>query len=132
LIENLFKKLEQTNRRLCYFILIISSTFKFDSLSESVRAVRVYALRCPWTWIVELNFTCRHPGYGDRTGLILLEVLTDHETSVVVQKGVVISAVIDDSWDEVDQKFIGDQLSLIVATDKDAYYSDNVKVCPAP
>ncbi|MFQ6095954.1 MAG: BsuPI-related putative proteinase inhibitor [Candidatus Bathyarchaeia archaeon] len=88
--------------------LLNCPTFRFDGLPESVKVVEVCTLRSPWTWMVRLNFTCRHPGYGDRTGLILLQVLTDHEISIVVQKGVVISAIIDDVWDELNQRFIGE------------------------
>jgi len=95
--------------------LLNCPTFKFDGISESVRVIGAYTLRSPWTWMVQLNFTCAHSGYGNRTGLVLLQVLTDHEISIVVQKGVVIRAIIDDVWDEANQKLLP---SLDVTTDK--------------
>jgi len=94
--------------------LLNCPTFKFDGIPESVKVVGVYTLRCPWTWMVEFNFTCRHSGYGNRTGLVLLQVLTDHKISVVVQRGVVARAIIDDVWDEINQKFIGEGDELTV------------------
>jgi len=106
--------------------LMNSPTFRFDGLADSVKIVSANTLDRPSTWRIELGFTCRHAGYGDRTGMILLMVLTNHQISLVVQKGVLESAVIDDVWDELNQIWLA---TLKVTTDKTMYEEeDNVTV----
>jgi len=87
--------------------LLNCPTFRFDGIPSSIKVEEVVvASCCPWTWNVQLSFNCAHSGYGDRTGKILLQVITPHKIWVVVQKGTVVSAVIDGIWDELNQKFL--------------------------
>jgi len=79
-------------------------TFRFDGISDSVHVEAIDALRRPWTWEVTISFQCRHAGYGDRTGKMVAQVITPHEIRVVVQRGQVIAAVIDEKWDELAQR----------------------------
>lgn len=81
-------------------------TFKFDGLPDSIRVRRVETLKMPWTWEIRISFDCRNSGYGDRAGKIVLPVITSHEISVVVSKGKIIKAIIDDRWDEIEQRFL--------------------------
>lgn len=81
-------------------------TFRFDGIPDSVRVVGVEMLRSPWTWEVSIAFECRHAGYGDRTGKILAQVISPHQIRVVVQRGDIVSAIIDEVWDELAQKLI--------------------------
>lgn len=83
-----------------------SPTFKFDGLLDSIRVKRVETLKIPWTWEVTISFDCRNSGYGDRTGKIVLPVITSHEISIVVSRGRIIKAIIDDRWDEIEQRFL--------------------------
>jgi len=67
-----------------------------------MKVINVTTLRSPWTWEVQLSFSCAHSGYGNRAGQILLQVITPHVMRIVVQEGKVTSAVID----ELNQKFL--------------------------
>jgi hypothetical protein len=52
---------------------------------------------------VTISFSCAQPGYGDRTGEVLAQVITEHTARVVVSSGEVRSAIIDETWDEFEQ-----------------------------
>ncbi len=86
--------------------LLNCPTFRFDGISNSVKVINVITLRCPWTWEIQLSFSCTHSGYGNRTGQILLQVITPHLMRVIVQEEKVTSAVIDETWDELNQKLL--------------------------
>jgi len=64
-------------------------------------------LKCPYCWEFAYQFDCRQPGYGNRTGLIVAQVITPHTARVVVQEGKVTLAVMDGIWDMMGQKAIG-------------------------
>jgi len=87
--------------------LLNAPTFKWDGITESVKVLGAYRATHPIpTWIVQIKFTCAHGGYGDRTGQIVTQALTDHVTRITVQEGRILNAYIDDAWDEVNQKLI--------------------------
>jgi len=82
--------------------LINSPTFGFDGVAGSIKVVGVDQLeKLPILYRVRIEFECAHSGYGDRTGAILLQVITPHEIVIGVEKGEVVSALIDDEWDEL-------------------------------
>ena len=81
-----------------------SPTYRFDGIPDSIRVVGVEALRRPYTWEVTIAFQCLHAGYGDRTGKMLAQVITPHEILVVVEEDRVVRAIVDDKWDELEQK----------------------------
>jgi hypothetical protein len=83
-----------------------SPTFKFDGIPESIEIVNVEPLRMPYTWQVTMDFQSRHPGYGNRLGMILAQVITPHRVKIIVSENKVISGVIDDSWDIIKQREI--------------------------
>ncbi len=84
--------------------LASSPTYKWDG--ENMKVVEVLTLRCPYCWSVVIEFQSRHGGYGDRTGKIVTQVITPHTARVVVKEGRVISAVLDDKWDEMKQEML--------------------------
>ena len=79
-------------------------TFHFDGIPDSARVEKVNTLRMPWTWTVTISFQCLHSSYGDRTGKILLQVVTNHLIVVTVREGIVVGAIIDGHWDEIAQR----------------------------
>ena len=79
-------------------------TFLFDGIDDSGEVVSVDTLRMPWTWEVTIRFQCSHAGYGNRTDMVLAQVITTHEISVVVSEGEVIGAIVDGKWDELKQR----------------------------
>lgn len=81
------------------------ATFKFDGIEESVEVEEMRILESyPVQYIVIIRFDSRHAGYGDRTGQILAQVITPHSAWVKVVNGEVVSAVLDNTWDELSQE----------------------------
>lgn len=78
-----------------------SPTFSYDGIEESIELVNVDTIRMPNTWSVTLSFDSTHSGYGDRTGEILLQVITPHTMTIMVSNGEVLSAVTDETYDEI-------------------------------
>ena len=83
-----------------------SPTYRFDGIPDSIRVESVERL-ANGRWRITLQFECRHSGYGDRSGLILLPVITPHRMEIIIERGRVIEAVIDNLWDELHQMPIG-------------------------
>ncbi len=83
-----------------------SPTFQFDGMEDSLVLVETLYPDIEYAWQFIFAFDSRHSGYGDRSGENLLQVITPHEVSVVVEKGVVISARMDDQWDMLEQELI--------------------------
>jgi hypothetical protein len=83
-------------------------TFVFDGIPETVKVVQVMTLRMRNTWEVSINFTCGYPGYGDRTGNVMLGHSQTHTIKITVSEGQVGRAIIDDKWDEMNQVMLGE------------------------
>jgi len=66
----------------------------------------------PVRHVLTYNFTSSHAGYGDRSGKVTAQVITEHSIKIVVVDGNVESAVIDGNWDEMGHFLIGSELSL--------------------
>jgi hypothetical protein len=66
----------------------------------------------PVRHILTYNFTSSHAGYGDRSGKVTDQVITEHSIKIVIIDGTVDSAVIDEKWDEMGQFMYGSGLSL--------------------
>jgi hypothetical protein len=82
-------------------------TFSFDGIAGTMNATEVVSLESyPVQYVVHISFVSAHPGCGDRTGQMLLQVLAHHEAIVRVVSGQVVSAVIDQLWDELGQHSI--------------------------
>lgn len=88
--------------------ILSGATFKWDGIPGSLQVVNVFNARTicghEVSYLIELSFTCAHGGYGDRTGQPVTEALTDHVARIVVTRGQVIYAVIDEQWDELSQQ----------------------------
>ena len=87
--------------------VINEPTFVFDGMAETLALVNTTTLKCPYCWEFVYQFDCRQAGYGNRTGLMVAQVITPHTATIVVQEGKVTSAVMDSKWDMMGQKFIG-------------------------
>jgi hypothetical protein len=74
--------------------LLTCETFRFDGIKSSVTVDTVVSVQSGWR--IRLNFSCAHPGYGDRTGQLLLQVISPHQIQITVQEGKVSSAIIDE------------------------------------
>ena len=87
--------------------VINEPTFVFDGMAETLALVNTTTLKCPYCWEFVYQFDCRQAGYGNRTGLMVAQVITSHTARIIVQEGKVTSAVMDGSWDMMGQKPIG-------------------------
>ena len=80
-------------------------TFRFDGIKGTMRIVDSVILESyPEQYVITITFECGHPGYGDRSDMILAQVITEHTAVIVVSSGEVQSAVIDGEWDELNQR----------------------------
>ncbi len=82
------------------------ATFRFDGIDNTLKLVSSEGDEETSRWEFYYGFQCRQAGYGDRTGRILAQVITDHETQIVVEQGEVVLAVLDDKWDMLRQRVI--------------------------
>jgi hypothetical protein len=84
-----------------------SPTYKFDGIETAIHVIDYYILKSnPGVYVFKIGFTSTSSGYGDRSGVMTAQVLTDHTIIVQVSAGKVVSAVIDDQWDELTQNDI--------------------------
>ena len=85
-----------------------SPTFKFDGVESSIEILSSRSLeKYPVLHVIEIGFTSSSTGYGDRSDVMAAQVLTDHTMVIKIEGGEVVSAVIDDVWDEVKQTNMG-------------------------
>ena len=95
-------------REIAKDFIVKAPTFKFDGISESLNVKSAVALQTyPPQHIITIEFDSRHAGYGDRTGQALAQVITKHTAVVKVVDGKVISAILENHWDEINQKRVG-------------------------
>lgn len=81
-----------------------SSTYKFDGMALELESSET--LKCPSCWDFIFSFQSRQAGYGDRKGQFLAQVITPHTLRVTVEKGEVIAAVVDGTYNELNNNFI--------------------------
>jgi len=77
------------------------ATFQFDGMADTVTGSLDES-----TGTATVEFTSRTAGYGDRSGMMVAEVLTPHKAVIRIADSQVVSAVMDDKWDMLTQKEI--------------------------
>jgi hypothetical protein len=83
-------------------------TFSFYGILGTLSAVKTEVLEShPPQYSVTIRFDSSHSGYGNRTGQILLQVITHHTAVVRVIDSRVVSAIIG-PWDELHQRYLPD------------------------
>ena len=85
-----------------------STTFKFDGVEDSLN-LRIIAVResLPPIITVQADFSSLHLGYGDRTRQNITNEITNHIMWIGINNQTnVFSAVIDEKWDEINQKLL--------------------------
>lgn len=95
---------EEESLEIAKKFVLNSPTYKFDG--QDLNHVDTITLRCPYCWEFIFEFTSRHAGYGDRSGQMIAQVITQHTARVTVESGKVTTAVMDNKWDMIDQKMI--------------------------
>lgn len=79
-----------------------SPTYRFDG--SELEFDRFAYAGCPECYVVYIDFTSNHGGYGDREGQMLIQMITEHKARISVSGGKIVSAILDDEWDMVEQK----------------------------
>ncbi len=82
-----------------------SPTYSFDGVEGSIKVLDSVVLESyPEQYVVTIYFKCSHAGYGDRTDMVLAQVITEHTAKITIVNQEVQSAIIDDTWDELNQR----------------------------
>jgi len=98
---------EETSKVIAEDFVKSSPTFAYDGMEETLQLTDTVSLsRCPFCWVFRIEFDSRAAGYGDRTGLMLAQVITHHEVMVTVELHEVVTAVMDEQWDMIHQEEI--------------------------
>jgi len=94
-----------------------SPTYVYDGIDETLQLINTAAYSektisedhtgdtisgCVFTF----TFESSSAGYGDRSGQIVAEVITPHEAVITVDQDKIISAILDNEWDMVNQKLL--------------------------
>ncbi|MBN1369688.1 MAG: hypothetical protein JW954_05585 [Dehalococcoidaceae bacterium] len=93
---------EESSRKVAEEFVRQEATFRFDGIPETLEVASTTAIGEGWQFAIE--YESRHAGYGDRSGEALLEVITPHTCLVTVENGEVVSAVMDQKWDMIEQQ----------------------------
>jgi predicted secreted protein len=94
-------------------------TFKFDGIKETLQLDSYKSLDNELSsWEFKYKFDSRHGGYGNRIDKIVTQVITHHELYIIMQGTNIISAIMDDKWDELNQKMIEKNFKTFTEKDK--------------
>jgi hypothetical protein len=97
---------EADSQKIAETFLRNSPTIRFDGIDNTLKLVSSQGDDKTYRWEFNYEFQCRHPGYGDRTGLILAQIITSHTAQIIVDHGQIVQAVLDGKWDMLTEKMI--------------------------
>lgn len=89
--------------------IIKAPTFTWDGMPETLEVQGAQEGDCTSCYVITITFDSRHGGYGDRTGMMVTQMITPHTAIVQVREGKVESATLDGRWDEMKQKGISNE-----------------------
>ncbi|MGA9140863.1 MAG: hypothetical protein WBZ29_11600 [Methanocella sp.] len=91
------------------------ATYKYDGDAGTLKVAMSKTIDAN-TYEIVADFTSRAAGFGDRTGMMVAEVLTSHKAVITVNNGKVVSAIMDSQWDMLTQKMLSSDVSTLPAT----------------
>ena len=100
---------QESSRTIAEEFVINSPTFAFDGIRDTLELTETLIARCPYCWSFVFEFDCRQAGYGNRTGMMLAQVITHHRAVIAVEQHEIMSAVMDEKWDMLTQAEIESQ-----------------------
>jgi hypothetical protein len=87
--------------------LVQAPTFRYDGILDTLTLSDVQILESyPVQYIITITFNSRNAGYGDRAGLDLAQIITPHTAIIKVVNGEMVSAILDNQWDERVQNYV--------------------------
>lgn len=96
---------EEAALQIAKHFIMNAPTYAFDGIDGTFRLIQTTSLESwPVQYVVIFSFESSHAGYGDRSGEALAQVVTTHVAWVKVVNGEVVQAVIDETWDELNQR----------------------------
>jgi hypothetical protein len=90
---------QKSSRKIAEEFVINSPTFTFDGIRDTLELTETLTARCPYCWLFVFEFDSRQAGHGNRTGMMLAQVITHHRAVIAVEQHEIKSAVMDDKWD---------------------------------
>lgn len=98
--------------------IVTSPTFTFDGDINTLDTEYVGVLESfPPQYMIRISFDSAHGGFGNREGQMLTQVITPHTMNIVVSEGNVISAITDETWDELNLQYV-QSLSKLPSSDE--------------
>ncbi|MEM2160273.1 MAG: hypothetical protein QXN55_04890 [Candidatus Nitrosotenuis sp.] len=98
---------EQTILDIAKEFVLSAPTFAFDGMKDTLEFGPITVLESfPEQYKLDATFTSAHGGYGNRTGQMVTQALTPHTMNILISEGTVISAVTDETWDELNHQFV--------------------------
>ena len=120
---------EAGSRQIAENFVINSPTFKFDGIKYTLKLLETLYPDMENTWQFVFYFESANAGYGDRTGQMVAEVITPHETIITVAWGEVTAAVMDGKWDMIKQQMIDPvEISLAPIHAVDIFFMESFPV----
>jgi len=87
--------------------VVTTPTFAFDGDVNTLDTKHVDILETsPTSYLIQFTFDSANSGYGNRDGQNLSGITTPHKIEIVVSEGMVISAVTDEQWDELNHQYV--------------------------
>ncbi|HWP78529.1 MAG TPA: hypothetical protein VNL34_02625 [Candidatus Nitrosotenuis sp.] len=87
--------------------IVTSPTFAFDGDINTLDTIYSGTTKSiPPQHMFKITFNSAHGGFGNREGQILTQAITPHTMEIIVSEGVVISAVTDGVWDELNNQYV--------------------------
>ncbi|MCV0410429.1 hypothetical protein [Nitrosopumilus sp.] len=83
--------------------IVSSPTFSYDGISDTLEIEIISSNVDDSKFFLKGKFKTLHAGFGNRENLDLSEDITLHTIDVMIVDGKIISAVIDNQWDELNQ-----------------------------
>ena len=87
--------------------VVTSPTFGFDGDINSLKTEYIGSTKSiPPQHIFQATFESSHEGYGNRQDQSVKKIISPHTMTILVSEGIVVSAVTDETWDELKELFV--------------------------
>jgi hypothetical protein len=81
-----------------------TTTYTYDGIAGSVKRMSVTPAENGSVWQLSYYFKSKQPGYGDRSGQVLAEQVTEHSVQITIRACRIVSAVMDKNLDLLSNK----------------------------
>nr|WP_321498249.1 hypothetical protein [uncultured Methanolobus sp.] len=112
LIEYVIAPTEDEAKETASEWIINAPTYSFDGSDLEFTDYQL-STENPGESTLTYTFTSSHGGYGNRSGEMITQVITEHDIEVVLYNWNVITATIDGVWDEVSQVMLEQTITMV-------------------